>query len=277
MKNFLTKLNRYKAIPICIAIILAAMGILLAYIGKRKGLYLEHDYMYGVIDYVILIMALLVYFKNKKVRHIYWIIVTILIIANTVLTYKSFANVQFQKKFAHGENSFIVKETKNEPNYSLVYVKSRNIFIRLIDKIKIENEYKPFFNNAYEVIWIKDEKAIIKYSYGSTANPKCHILNFTKVNGAYSNVLGSLEGQWIDRNNKGNTLTFDRGQITYKNGKEIYWYSSSMADEQGSYGSILYGSDSTPTLYILKNADNTITLGYVQFKNNKQSIYIRQN
>lgn len=49
--------------------------------------------------------------------------------------------------------------------------------------------------------------------------------------------------------------------------------SSSMSDEQGNYGSILYGTNDSPALYILKNEDNTITLGYVELKNNKQSVY----
>lgn len=273
MKSFLDKLNKYKAIPICITAILLLIRISLLYIVKRKNLYLEHDYMYGIINYLILIMALMICFKNKKIRYTYWSVILILIIVNTSIIYRSIDNVQFQAKYAHGENSFIVKETKDESQFSLVYTKSHKIFIRLIDKIQVKDGYKPFSNSAYEVIWIENEKALIKYSYGNNLRSKGHILNFAKVNGPYSNVLASLQGKWTDKSNIDNTITFDRGQITYKSGNEIFWYSSSMSDEQGNYGSILYGTNDSPALYILKNEDNTITLGYVELKNNKQSVY----
>lgn len=229
--------------------------------------------MYGVINYIILIIALLVYFKNRKIRLIYWGLLLILTLINTVGIYKSIDNVQFQAKFTHGENYFVVKEIKSDTNFSLVYSKRHKIFIYLIDKISIKNDYKPFSNNKYKVLWINNEKALIKYEYGSNTEAKGHILNFTKINAPYSNVLGNLEGTWADKNNKGNTITFDREQITYKAGSEIYWYSSSMADEQGNYGSVLYGANNTPAIYILINSDSTITIGYIDLKNDTKNIY----
>ena len=45
---------------------------------------------------------------------------------------------------------------------------------------------------------------------------------------------------------------------------------------QGNYGSILYGTKDTPTLYIIKNTDNTLTVGsVVDIKDNKVTIYSR--
>ena len=46
---------------------------------------------------------------------------------------------------------------------------------------------------------------------------------------------------------------------------------------QGNYGSILYGTKDTPTLYIIKNTDNTLTVGSVDIKDNKVTIYSRVN
>lgn len=273
MKSFLNKLSRYKAIPICIVIILLSARLFLAYLEKRKGLYLEHDYFYNVINYLMLISALFIYFQSKKIRWAYWLVLLFFIIANTMGIYKSISNVQFQNSFINGDNSFIVRETKDESNFSLVYERRHRIFIYLVDKIGVKDGYKPFYNNNYEVSWINNEKAMIKYSYGNSHKAKGEILNFTKVNGPYSNVIGSLEGAWTDKNNNKNTFTIDRGQITFKIGSKIYWFSSTMADEQGNYGSILYGANDTPTLYILKNDDNTITIGYVEPNNNVRYIY----
>lgn len=273
MKSLLKKLEEYKKITIFITAILLLVRIFLKYAEKSKGLYLAHDYMYSIINYLILISALLIYFKNKKIRWTYYGVLLLLVVINTVGIYKSIDNIQFQSKFTHGENTFIVKETKDEPDYSLVYTPKYEIFIRLADKIKVTNGYKPFSNMAYEVTWINDEKALVKFLDGKNHTAKGKILNFTKVNGQYLNVLASLNGIWADKNNKGNTITFDRGQITYKSGNEIYWYSSSMADEQGNYGSILYATNDNPSIYILKNKDNTITVGYIELKNNKQNVY----
>lgn len=276
MKSFLDKLNKYKTIPICITVIMLLARIALSYIAKKKQLYLEHDYMYNIINYLILIMAVFIYFKNIIVRYTYWGVLLVLIIVNSAGIYNSIDNVQFQNRFTYGENSFIVKETKEDSKFISVYTNSHKIFIHLVDKISVKSGYKPFSNNDYEVIWINAEKALIKYGYGNNLDAKCHILNFSKINEAYSNVLASLEGKWTDKDNKENTLTFDRGQITYKSGNKIYWYSSSMADEQGNYGTVLYGANDTPALYLLKNKDNTLTFGYVELKNNKQSVYIKK-
>ena len=84
-----------------------------------------------------------------------------------------------------------------------------------------------------------------------------------------------MNGTWTDKNSKKNTINIAGEQITYKSGKEIYWYSSSMSGEQGNYGSILFGTGDTPSIYILINGDNTITVGYTELKNNKRSIYVK--
>ena len=273
MKHVVEKLKKFKAIPILITIMLIFFRLFLYYAAKSKGLYLEHDYMYSVINYVIILTAFFIYISNKKVRWTYLIILIILAGVNTDGIYKSINNVEFQQSFTNGENFFIIKETKDEPEFSLVYVKKHKIFIRLGDKLKVKDGYKPFFNGKYKVIWLNDEKALVKFVYGSSYKSKGEILNFTAINGAYSNVLGGLQGTWTDKNNKENTLTFDRGQITYKTGTEIYWYSSSQAGEQGNYGSILYGANDTPSLFLLKNDDNTMMVGYTDIKNDKKSVY----
>lgn len=273
MKYISDKLKKYKAVPILITIIFVFVRLFLYYAAKHKELYLEHDYMYSVINYVIILSALLIYISNKKIRWTYFIILIILAGVNTAGIYKSIRNIEFQQSYTNGKNYFIIKETKDEPEFSLVYVKRYKIFIRLGDKLKVSNGYKPFFNGEYKVIWLNDEKALIKFVYGSSHKAKGKILNFTQFNGAYSNVLGGLEGTWTDKNNKGNTLTFDRGQITFKTGSQIYWYSSSLADEQGNYGSILYGANDTPNLFILKNNDGTMTVGYADIRNDSKSVY----
>jgi len=273
MENIIAKLKKYKVVPMFITIILIFGRIFLYYAAKHKELYLEHDYMYSVINYLVILAALLIYINNKKVRWIYFAFLIILAAVNTAVIYKSVSNVEFQQNFTNGKNSFIVIEKKDDPEFSLVYVKKHKIFIRLGDKLKIKDGYKPFSNGAYKVIWLNNEKVLVKFEYSSIHKAKGEILNFTNVNGAYSNVLGGLEGTWTDKNNKGNTFTFDRGQITFKTGSEIYWYSSSLSDEQGNYGSILYGANDTPNLFILKNDDNTITAGYTNIKNDSKSIY----
>lgn len=266
---------KYKKITIFITFILLFIRIFLEYAEKSRGLYLVHDYMYNVINYLIILSALSIYFENRKTRLTYFWVLLILASINTVGIYKSIDNIQFQSNFSKGKNMFIVKETKNETDYSLVYTKSHKIFIRLVEKLRLGNGYKPFSNMSYEVTWINNEKAIIKFSNGQSHEVRGKILNFTETNGQYLNVLASLNGSWTDKNNNNNSITFDRGEITYKIGNKTYWYSSSMADEQGNYGSILYGSNNTPGIYILKNDDNTITMGYIQLKNNRKYIYSR--
>ncbi|MBU3156682.1 hypothetical protein [Clostridium estertheticum] len=227
------------------------------------------------MNYIILVLALLVYFKNKKVRWTYLSVLLLLIIMNTFGIYKSISNIQFQSNFTHAQNSFIIRETKDEPEFSVIYIPAHKIFMRLDDKIKVTNGYKPFSNKGYEVVWLNDDKALIKYLNGTNHISKGDILNFSKTNGPYSNVLANLSGTWIDKNNNKNTINIAGVQITYKSKNKIYWYSSSMSGEQGNYGSILYSNSDTPSIYILMNANNTITVGYTALNNNEQSIYTK--
>ncbi|AGK95483.1 hypothetical protein [Clostridium pasteurianum] len=273
MKSILQKLSKYRWITICVTVLLLLIRIFLQKIAKSKGLYLSHDYIYNIINYIILAMALSVYFTNKKVRWVYSAIILILLIINTIGIYKSIDNVQFQLTFTHEENSFIVKEIKNDSKFILVYKKQYKIFTRLSDKIAIGNGYKPFSNKTYKVIWINNDKAILKFLYGEALKPKVEILNFSKNNKEYFNVLGSLQGTWTDKNNKDNSITFNGREISYRNSKEVYWYSSSDSDEQGNYGSVLYAHNDDPSIYILKNEDNTITVGYADINNDTWSIY----
>lgn len=275
MKKFLKKLRKHQKITIFIIIILILLRAFFEYAIKRKGLYLMHDYMYNILNYIILVLALLVYFKNEKVRWTYLGVLLLLIIMNTFGIYKSISNIQFQSNFSHAQNSFIIRETKDEPEFSIIYIPAHKIFMRLDDKIKVTNGYKPFSNKGYEVVWLNDDKALIKYLNGTNHISKGDILNFSKTNGPYSNVLANLSGTWIDKNNNKNTINIAGVQITYKAKNNIYWYSSSMSGEQGNYGSILYGNSDTPSIYILMNANNTITVGYTALNNNEQSIYTK--
>lgn len=275
MKNILKKLQMYKKTTIFIIIILILLRLFFEYARQSKGLYLVHDYIYNIMNYMILVTALLLYFENKKIRWTYLGILILFIIMNTSGIYKSIINIQFQSSFTHAKNSFIVRETKDEPEFSTIYIPAHKIFMRLDDKIKVTNGYKPFSNKSYEIIWLNDDKALVKYLNGTNHTSKGHILNFSRTNGPYSNVLANLSGTWVDKNNNKNTINIAGVQITYKIGNEIYWYSSSMSDEQGNYGSILYGNRDTPSIYILMNANNTITVGYTALNDNEQNIYIK--
>ncbi|MBW9171651.1 hypothetical protein K2F43_10550 [Clostridium estertheticum] len=275
MKSILKKLRKHQIIIIFIIIVLIFLRSFFEYAIKSKGLYLVHDYMYNILNYIILALALLVYFKNEKVRWTYLGILLLLITMNTFGIYKSISNIQFQSNFTHAQNSFIIRETKDEPEFSIIYIPAHKIFMRLDDKIKVTNGYKPFANKGYKVVWLNDDKALIKYLNGTNHISKGDILNFSKTNGPYSNVLANLSGTWIDKNNNKNTINIAGVQITYKVKNKIYWYSSSMSGEQGNYGSILYGNSDTPSIYILMNANNTITVGYTALNNNEQSIYTK--
>ncbi|MBX4264356.1 hypothetical protein [Clostridium estertheticum] len=275
MKSILEKLRKHQIIIIFIILVLILLRSFFEYAIKSKGLYLVHDYMYNILNYIILALALLVYFKNEKVRWTYLGILLLLITMNTFGIYKSISNIQFQSNFTHAQNSFIIRETKDEPEFSIIYIPAHKIFMRLDDKIKVTNGYKPFANKGYEVVWLNDDKALIKYLNGTNHISKGDILNFSKTNGPYSNVLANLSGTWIDKNNNKNTINIAGVQITYKVKNKIYWYSSSMSGEQGNYGSILYGNSDTPSIYILMNANNTITVGYTVLNNNEQSIYTK--
>ena len=274
MKDILKKVRKHKKIMIFIIIILILLRIFFEYARKSKGLYLVHDYMYNIVNYMILVSALLVYFENKKVRWTYLGILLLLIIMNTVGIYKSISNIQFQSSFIHAQNSFIIKETKVEPEFSLIYLPAHKIFMRLADKIKVTNGYKPFANKGYKVIWINADKVLIKYLNGTNHTSKGDILNFSETNGPYSNVLANLSGTWVDKNK--NTINISGMQITYKVRNKIYWYSSSMSGEQGNYGTILYGNSDTPSIYILMNANSTITVGNTALNNDEQNIYTKK-
>lgn len=113
----------------------------------------------------------------------------------------------------------------------------------------------------------------MKYSYGNNKIVKAKIYNFSTISGQYQNVLGKLNGIYYRKDGKLNSIEFSNGMVTYRNQDEIYWYSSSNADEQGNYGTVLYGAKNAHGLYIVINNDNTITVGSADLADNKHYIY----
>ena len=95
-----------------------------------------------------------------------------------------------------------------------------------------------------------------------------HIYDYRASNAtSYFNVLGSIRGNWVDENNRNNKLDLTSGGITLELDGESYNYNFQNADEQGISGTILYGEDSTPSVSIILNKDNTISVGIVSLKN----------
>ncbi|MGL4373582.1 MAG: hypothetical protein ACRCS6_07355, partial [Turicibacter sp.] len=176
-----------------------------------------------------------------------------------------------------GIHSFVIKETKDNPDFSSLYAVKYSNLMKLSDLLKVRNDYKPFMNGEFEVTWLNDDYALVECMDGELLRAKAVILSFKSRNEDYTNVIGSLSGVYVDAMNEQNCLTIEGDTITYQTPVDTYWYSGSSADEQGNYGTVLYGSDFAPVIYLLKNSDDSVTIGEVKLGEHIQSIYVKQS
>lgn len=274
-KKTLSRMEIFKIVILCCALIIIAFRVFVEYAAKKKGLYLLHDYMYGVINYSILILLAISAPRNKKIKILEYSILAILLVLNTKGFKNHPNNPVFLSYSPNKENVVVIKETADPIKGSYGLKKSHYIFFRVVDKYFTYNQYRTFSNGTYKVHWVNDNIAKVTYLTGESNKVAQHITNFKPNGQAYTNVLGSLQGKWHDKNNSQNKLEIKGGMITLEKGGQTYFYDAMKADEQGNYGTVIYDQYRDPNFSIIKNEDGTILVGDVTLDKPQEHTYVR--
>lgn len=274
-KKTLSKREIFKIVILCCALIMIIFRVFAEYAAKKKGLYLLHDYMYRVINYSILILLAISAPRNKKIKILEYSILAILLVLNTIGLKSDPNNPVFLSYSPNKENVIVIKETTDPIKGSYGLKKSHYIFFRVVDKYFTDNQYRTFSKGTYKVNWVNNHIAKVTYLKGESNKIVQHITNFKPNGQAYTNVLGTLQGKWTNKNNWQNKLEIKGGMITLEKGGETYFYDAMKADEQGNYGSVIYGKDENPSFSIIKNEDGTILVGDVTLDKPQEHTYVR--
>lgn len=252
-----------------------------------KDYYLIYDFIFYVVNYLILIIFCLLISKGKIIRYILYGIAIALITANTVFFY-FMGNVNLiVSKSENNKYEVILKEYKHM-NFNTVRLKRRwFIYGKKVETFKGSYNLKFIEENNYKIIWDNDQALILYKNYDSGV--EVSIVSFRKDNYiSYQNVTPALEGKWIDKSNKNNNIIFNQGKIIYTKDDKLYYYNSQNTVQYGMDAILVKGGYDKPTFAVLLNSnakigencllndDATISIYNIGLEDNKGSVYYKE-
>ncbi|MBS6005981.1 MAG: hypothetical protein KIB43_03395 [Clostridium baratii] len=252
-----------------------------------KDYYLIYDFIFYVVNYLILIIFCLLIKKGKILRYIFYGIAIALITANTVFFY-FMGNVNLiVSKSENNKYEVILKEYKHM-NFNTIRLKRRwLIYGKKVETFKGSYNLKFIEENNYKIIWDNDQALILYKNYD--AGVEVSIVSFRKDNYiSYQNVTPALEGKWIDKSNKNNNIIFNQGKIIYTKDDKLYYYNSQNTVQYGVDAILVKGGYDKPTFAVLLNSnakigencllndDATISIYNIGLEDNKGSVYYKE-
>ncbi|MDU1053050.1 hypothetical protein [Clostridium baratii] len=252
-----------------------------------KDYYLIYDFIFYVVNYLILIIFCLLISKGKIVRYIFYGIAIALITANTVFFY-FMGNVNLiVSKSENNKYEVILKEYKHM-NYNTVRLKRRwLIYGKKVQTFEGSYNLKFIQENNYKIIWDNDQALILYKNYD--AGVEVSIVSFRKDNYiSYQNVIPALEGKWIDKSNKNNNIIFNQGKIIYTKDDKLYYYNSQNTVQYGVDAILVKGGYDKPTFAVLLNSnakigencllndDATISIYNIGLEDSKGGVYYKE-
>ncbi|RDY25518.1 hypothetical protein CHL78_017785 [Romboutsia weinsteinii] len=243
--------------------ILITFQVLTVGVALTKGYYLIYDWIFYVINYLIIIIIMYIYFKSrwdiKKSTKVS--IAVVLIVINSTFLYKVGLTNVLVSKSSDNKHELILKEYPNM-NIKTTRLKRRGvIFGRKVDTLEGSATYKAIENKTYKVDWASDDNAVLTYATDKEEKISAAIYNFRSTDIiSYFYVLSSIEGKWVDKENKNNYLIFDRSKIVYSidnniSGSNIYNYDPKNTTQHGVL-SLVVKQKNNPTFSIIINSDS---------------------
>lgn len=155
-----------------IFIISIAVKIILLILGVILNLYLIGIHTSNIINFIILISALLsiLDIKDKTesniIQPIFIPIIIILMLINSVVTMFFFDNQEYIFNSPNSKNAIILDESTflNTTNYD-IYDKKFSVFKEDLHKSINTDESRSFDINKYSIKWKNEDIVTIKYNY----------------------------------------------------------------------------------------------------------------
>lgn len=239
-------------------LILVIFQGLTAVVAFKKGYYLIYDWIFYLINYLIILIGLYLYLKQKwdMKKSTKIAITVVLIVINGTIIYKiGIPNILISKS-SDKKHELILKEYPGM-NFKTMRLKRRGfIFGRQVDTLEGTAIYKAIENKNYKVDWASDDNAVFTYQTNEEGKLSEKIYNFRTTDTiSYYYVLPSIEGKWVSKENKKNYFIYDGKKIIYSDGKKIYYYSPKNSTQYGVL-SLVIKSKENPTISVVINSDS---------------------
>lgn len=225
-------------------------------LAQSKKYYLIHDWIFYVVNYIIVILPFVITIKNKKLMMLKVIVGIVLLVINTSF----FLNLGCVKlvisKSENKKHELILKEYE-KMNYETVRLKRRGlIYGRVSDTISGSSKYKTLDKETYNIDWVSGDTAVFTYIANDKKVLKENIFNFRDTDTlSYYYVLPTLGGKWIENDNKNNYFMHDGSDIIYANNGKLYYYDINSVTQYGVWSIVLKGDEEKPTIAVILNSD----------------------
>lgn len=259
----MASIKKRNLLGIVLAIVFVLLRMLLYYLNNTKGLVLINPYIYNVIDFGIILSPLVFIYEDKRIRNIFYGIIIILTILNGISIVSLAQNTE--RIFVNSKNikDDVMIEIVNQGVGSEIYVYERKYVIFSELKEVMYNEGEVAFNTKMKLTWVNDDLLSITYQDDNQIVEK--MIYFGYPEKRYENVLDHIEGTWTC--NKGNKLIVKGNNVDYILDGNNYNYSANYCDEQNNLSTILYGSFLKPSIAIVREGTNVISVRKVSLDN----------
>ncbi|WP_100403853.1 hypothetical protein [Bacillus sp. FJAT-42315] len=282
--------NRKMKIMLCVmaAVLMVFQGLIIG-VAAPMGYYLIHEWIFYVINYVIIIMFLLLYSKNHFVRWTQMILGLILLVSNsTFFYYMGDVNVVVSKSKDH-QHEVILKEYKKMSNETIRLKRRGVLFGKKVATLMGSSTYKTLEEETYKIDWVSGDTAVVTYQVSEKGTLHQSIFNFRSSNYvSYQNVAVSLTGKWFEQENPQNYFMYDAGEIIYAKDGQLYYYRNEDSEQQGIFSIVIKGDENKPSFTVVLNSDSvfgddglikdggTITIYPVTLKELEGKVYYRK-
>ncbi|WP_297633226.1 hypothetical protein [uncultured Clostridium sp.] len=252
----MASIKKRNLLGIVVAVVFILLRMLLYYLNNTKGLVLINPYIYGFVDFGIILSPLIFIYEDKKIRNISYIAIIILVILNGL----SIANLakNTERIFMNSKNikDDVIIEIVNQGVGSEIYVYERKYLIFSELKEVMYNEGEVAFNTRMKLTWVNDNLLSITYRDDNQVVEK--IIYFGGPETRYENVLDHIEGTWVC--SEGNKLIVSGNDVKYVSGGNTYTYSANYCDEQNNLSTILYGNYLKPSIAIVRENGDVVSV-----------------
>lgn len=272
-----------------IGLMLAAFQAFVIGIAAPKGYCLIHDWIFYGLNYAIIIIFLLLCINQKHGKQVGPIIALILIVANTTIFYYKGAVNLVVSKSDDSKHELILKEYK-KMNYETARLKRRwVVFGKKTDVLTGSSKYKAIEKGTYKIEWISGDIAVATYKTGDNNSLQQSIFSLRSTECiSYQNVVPSLTGKWIEKDNPQNYFMYNAGKIVYAKDGQLHYYGSEDTKQQGVTSITIKGDETKPSLTVVLNSDavigdnclikdgGTITICPLTLEKSKGNVYYRK-
>ncbi|MGL5313588.1 MAG: hypothetical protein ACRC92_10095 [Peptostreptococcaceae bacterium] len=251
MKN-----KKIKVLLFLLEIVIITFQLFTAFIAKYKDYYLLYDWIFYLLNYVIIVIPFVIFHKYKKYSQLRILLAIFLVALNTIYFYKLGTNKLIVSQSPNKNHELILKEYKNINTETIRLKRKFLIYGKKVSIMDTSLYYKTFLEGNYKIDWLSDDIAVVTYISNERFEINQDIFPFRDTGSiSYYYVLASITGKWTDKSDNSNYLIQNKGELTYSKNGDIYNYTSEDITQYGILAIMVNGNDTKPSFTVILNSD----------------------